>query len=239
MEHRFAMLPNDAHRQCWQLLPWMVTGSISTNDRAHIERHLVDCAACRAELALQRELYAHFQRDDTVMLAPQTGLQKLMARIEDSVTSLDPRPENARSPAAVEKRPPPLSRWLGVAAALHVLIVGAVLALVWQERQAQWSAPRFTTLSSPGLDDSSTAGATPDNGVILRVVLQPHASNAALQALVRSVDAQLVAGPSEAGVYSLRLMDAKNDADIARALERVRADPNVIFAEHPGVQIGP
>ena len=58
-----------------------------------------------------------------------------------------------------------------------------------------------------------------------------------VNAMLRSVDAQIVAGPSEAGVYTLALRrrsDAAATGDAAvidAALLRLRADARVLFAE--------
>jgi hypothetical protein len=86
-------------------------------------------------------------------------------------------------------------------------------------------------LSSPG-----TASA---DGALLRVVFNPETSAAQVQTLLRSVGAQVVAGPTEAGVYTLRLERKPDESAVAQALSQVRADGSVVFAEHVSVERKP
>jgi hypothetical protein len=89
-------------------------------------------------------------------------------------------------------------------------------------------APKFSTLSS---------AATPTaRGPILRVVFKPETPASQMQELLHSVHAQVVAGPTEAGVYTLQLDRRRDAADVSQALEQVRADGSVIFAEHVSVE---
>lgn len=221
-------LPNDLHRECWLMLPWIVTGRIAAADKQRIERHLLECAECRAELEAQRSLCEQVRRDDSVMLAPQSSFQKLMERIdsgeppigEDSSIEM---PADAPAPA-VSSSPKRAPRWLAIAAAVQALAIGGLLALVWQMRHAEMSAPRFTTQSS--------AAAPAPSGIVLRVVFRPEMTNAELQDLLHGVDAHVVAGPTEAGVYSLQLAEGTPGREVGEALAKVRANPNVVFAEH-------
>jgi hypothetical protein len=50
--------------------------------------------------------------------------------------------------------------------------------------------------------------------------------------VLRSISAEIVAGPSEAGVFTLALPEDPQTADrVHQALIRLRAEPQVIFAE--------
>lgn len=205
------------------MLPWIVTGRIAASDKQRFERHLSECADCRAELEQQRELCEKIRGDEAVMLAPQASLQKLMARIDSNVP--EPLEPSNTTPVSLPKLPlktRTVSRWLAFAAALQTIAIAALLGLVWQQREAEMNAPRFTTLSAPAAQPS---------GALLRVVFSAQMTNAELQQLMRSVDATVVAGPTEAGVYTLRLTRGSSAQDIGAALTQVRADPNVVFAE--------
>jgi hypothetical protein len=70
----------------------------------------------------------------------------------------------------------------------------------------------------------------------MRVVFRRDVAVAEVNALLRQLPAQIVAGPSEAGVYTLAVPVANpNTADkkkvAADLLARVRADTRVLFAE--------
>jgi anti-sigma factor RsiW len=217
-------MSNDTHEYCWKMLPWFATGRLSASDLQRVERHLEECASCRAELAEQRELCTHIRRDEPLMLAPQSSLQKMMTRIdagESSNTEINSEvgePTNVivDFPAARTAKPRSY-RWLAIAAAVQTVAIAFLLALVT-------TAPRFATLSS---QNTATA-----DGALLRVVFKPETPAGQMQALLHSVNAQVIAGPTEAGVYTLRLERKPDESDIAQALSQVRADGSVIFAEH-------
>lgn len=225
-------MTTDTHEYCWNMLPWFVTGRLSGEDAQRIERHLESCAACRAELAEQRELCVHIRRDEPLLLAPQASLQKMMARI-DASASRDPTLEVAPTseiPTSIPVKGRPY-RWLAIAAALQAVTIAVLLAFVLRGTTQEMTAPRFTTLT--------TGSTVNEGGASLRVVFKPETQAAAMQSLLRSVKAQVAAGPTEAGVYTLRLTNAADERDVSRALSQVRADKSVIFAERVAIESKP
>ena len=219
-------MAKELHEDCWKLLPWFVTGRLSASDQQRIERHLEECAACRAELAEQRELSMHIRRDEPLLLAPQASLQKMMARIEGEPETLLDDDESHVAPVAA--RAPRPRRWLAIAAAVQTIMIVFLLAFVGRQTAAELTAPKFNTLSSPA--------APAARGPILRVVFKPETPASQMQSLLHSVHAQVVAGPTEAGVYTLQLDRKRDPADVSQTLEQVRADGSVIFAEHVSVE---
>ena len=208
-----------AHEHAWQLLPWFVTARVSADDAQRIERHLETCAECRAELETQRELSAAFRADEPVMLAPQASLQKLLSRIDAST------PDAAVFESEPYRAPKPRThRWLAIAAAVQAIAIGALLVVLWQQFDERLHAPRFSTMTSSA--DQSASGA------ILRIVFRPETPATDLQRVVRSIDAEIVSGPTEAGVYTLRLHRTASDAQVAETLSRIRREHEVVFAEH-------
>ncbi|HVF17094.1 MAG TPA: zf-HC2 domain-containing protein, partial [Steroidobacteraceae bacterium] len=179
-------MTTDTHEYCWNLLPWFVTGRLSGENSQRIERHLESCAACRAELAEQRELCMHIRRDEPLLLAPQASLQKMMARIDasasrDPAVEVEPTPE---VPIAIPVKVRPY-RWLAVAAALQAVTIVVLLTFMLRGTTHEMTAPRFTTLTT-----GSTAS---ESGASLRVVFKPDTQAAAMQSLLRSVNAQVAA----------------------------------------------
>lgn len=219
-------MSKEMHEDCWKLLPWFVTGRLSASDQQRIERHLEECAACRAELAEQRELCLHIRRDEPLLLAPQASLQKMMARID--MSEPEALVDDAANAEPAEVQAPRPRRWLAIAAAVQTIMIVFLLALVGRQTAEDMTAPKFSTLSS--------AAAPTARGPILRVVFKPETPASQMQALLQSVHAQVVAGPTEAGVYTLQLDRKRDAADVSQALEQVRADGSVIFAEHVSVE---
>jgi hypothetical protein len=102
-----------------------------------------------------------------------------------------------------------------------IATVGIVLVtlLLWLTPEPQREAG-YTTLANP-----PAAGA---RAAQIDVVFTRNTTAAEIETLLKEVDAEIVAGPSEVGRYGLRLR-SDND-DVARALERLMLDPHVRLA---------
>jgi len=217
------------HQECWELLPWVVNGRLSGAEATRVTQHLQQCTRCSVELQAQQQLCDALRREDPVLLAPQAALRKLWQRIDTQVPgcdepspaldamSQDGMPASAAHPADADA--PRISRSMRIAlAAQTLLIVGLVGWSGWQAFE-RWQAPRFVTLTAPN--------ASAQRGVV-RVVFAADMSLGDMSELLRSIHAEILAGPSPAGVFTLGL-PAETAADaVARGL---RADPHVRFAE--------
>ena len=85
----------DTHAEAWALLPWLATGRIAPEDREWVEAHVQGCAECRAELASQRLVASHVNRQESTSPQPaaseeQRSFNKLWARIEASESASTP-----------------------------------------------------------------------------------------------------------------------------------------------------
>lgn len=204
------------HREVWDLLPWHVNGSLDDAQSGRVEKHLAECGECRAEHATQLALQQQMRADETVVQTPHAALRKLMARIEheDSMPAVI---------ASEHSRPSRRTRWL--AAAVVVQAIGLITlagVMTWKLQEIR-AAPRYETVSSSIAPGSRKPAA--------RVVFAASLSIGELAELLRSVNAQIIAGPSEAGVYTLVFADAVNDQAAAVAVVRLREHTDVRFAE--------
>ncbi len=208
-------------REVVELLPWLAGGTLEPAERAQVEQHLASCAACREEAERCRDERQLLRAQAAPSPSPHpTHLDRLFVRIErgdglgeegDGQTAPAAGPLAPRRQSWLRRTPAP-ARWL-LAAQLAAL---AGLGF-WTLQERADAPPAFRTLGA------ATAPAGD-----LRVVFAPTTSEAELRALLLSIRAILVAGPSAAGAYTLALpADESREA----ALALLRADPRVRLAE--------
>lgn len=210
------------HRQAWELIPWLVNGRATAEERRLVEEHLADCADCRAELELQRRI-GQAMRAEAAPEPPADhapALRRLWQRIDaEAVAGAAPPPRRAGA----------LARALLAAVVIEAVGIAALSAALL-DRDAAPRGP-YVTLSAPA---DGAAHAT------IRAVLAPELSLDRLRILLGASHLQIVGGPSEAGVYSLAPRSLREDIGTPAALAQLRADPGVRFAEpvdaaaHPG-----
>ena len=245
------------HQECWELLPWVVNGRLSGTDAARVSQHLQECSRCSEELHVQQQLCEAMRRDDPVLLAPQSSLKKLWQRFDtpalSQTTALSETtvPQTTVSektmqsaheaaliqecvPASIAASPmPPASglsrRMLLALAAQALLIVGLLAWSGWQTLE-RWQAPRFVTLTTPSTP-AERQGA-------VRVVFLPDTKIQEMNELLQIFEAQVLAGPNTAGVYTLGLSRTANaDADVVAG--KLRANRHVQFAESTAATVQP
>jgi hypothetical protein len=225
------------HRECWELLPWLVNESLTEAQKQRLEGHLEQCDSCRREAQEQELLREHMRREEAVLYAPQASFQALLNRIDDPRSGQVPRPVEYHHGS----RP---AKLLAAAVAVGALaIIGISSVSAWRLREERFAARYSTLTSSPEVVARVPAA---------RVVFAPTMSLAQLSELLRTYNAQVVTGPSDAGVYTLMFVPRTDDqraahtnrddgrapgdtasmeALVAAAIPALRKDPNVLFAE--------
>lgn len=202
---------SEVHERCWNSLPWLVNGSLPETERQWVATHAMSCPECREEWARHLELHRQMRGGDDATAAPSASWNKLLARIEA---------HDAQAPSSMPSESRRGAARRGLVAALWiqgVTIALLALALLGTETPA----PRYSTLSSV---------AAPTSRSTVRVVFAPDASIAQINRLLREIEGQLIAGPSEAGVYTVAI-DARA---ASTAISTLRSRPGVLFAE-PGI----
>jgi hypothetical protein len=216
--------PLGAHGECWNLLPWIANESAAAKDTARVEEHLRGCRECQEELEFQRQLREAIRSEEAIVLAPQTSLNKLLQRID----SVDVDDEEAAAPVplapVITRREPARMRWLPIAAAVQGVAIAGLLSALWLQSRDDLTAGRYSVLTTP---TAAVAG-----GPVIRVVFGGNVALEDMNRVLRSIDAQIIAGPSEAGVYTLGLASAAADkSGVETAIAQLRADSRVKFAE--------
>lgn len=174
------------HRQVWDLIPWVLNNTANDEERREVEQHVERCSDCRDEFEFQRLLQARVSRGDGLQGNPRPALDRLWARIDDTVL-----------PAAAAWQRPAGSSWLVRGLALAVLLeaigLGAAGTALWTPATQQ-PAASYQTLTAP-------AAELP--GASIRIVFAPSLSLAQVAAILQPLQLQIVGGPGPAGSFSL------------------------------------
>jgi hypothetical protein len=225
------------HRSAWDLIPWLVNGTVAENDRADLQHHVQNCAACREEIETQRALLQGMRTRPQVESMPHGSLQKLWQRIDaqqfdgpadaamhdtsaTAATSAIP-PTSVIHPASAQRaaRSPRALRWLAAAVVLQAVLLGILATILLRGPQGQTDGA-YRTVSTPA--------AVPGPASV-RAVFSPDMTLGELQALLERAHLRIVNGPSPDGVYTLAT--ASRTDDPKQALLTLRAHPGARFAE--------
>jgi len=213
----------EIHAEAWELLPWLVTGRLAPDDHARVTRHVDECEECRREVDLQAAIRAGLEGDSRVEYAPQPSYQKLMARIEE-LERAAPEDDAPSAPAPSRRAPPArIPRWLTGILVTQGAMAAALVLLIGFQSFERFLAPSYQTLTS--VEPSAAMRGN------LRVVLAPDVTVREFSALLGSVGARVVAGPSDAGAWTLAIPYAVDSPRFEAALRQLKLDPRILFAE--------
>jgi hypothetical protein len=233
-------LHDPAHRQTWDLIPWLVNDTLDDALRRIVEGHLSECADCREELAFQRKVHAGMT-DDSPNVAAPAAMARLFERIDAEDEALpggrafDPLEAELARPAALPAKGERRLR-IGhlLAAAVIVEAVGLVGlgTMLAGQRDAADAASDYATLSQ-GAERSASAS--------IRLVPSPTLSLGELQALLgkshlRIVDSNAGGTILALGFVSPSMLPENAEAAESRrrldeALQQLRANSGVLLAE--------
>jgi hypothetical protein len=197
--------PHSNHEHCWELIPWVVNGRASDAEQRAVLAHVEDCTECRDELARHRELHSQMRGTDDVIAAPNASWQALLAQIDKQSTA------EAASPHRIKRR------WLIAAVWVQAVAIAGLAGAVFTSSALR--EPAYTTLSTPQALDQRAA---------VRVVFAPTATLNDINQLLHLVECDIIAGPSEAGVFTLATAEGK---DVHGIIAKLREHSEVLFAE--------
>jgi hypothetical protein len=216
------------HDEAFELIPWLVNGRLSSEDRDGLERHLVDCEDCRREVDAQRRLRTAIRQvESNIEYAPQASFQKLWARIEESDPgavsggAIDHQGRPSDAPAAASQAASQRRRWMMAAATVLAVGLGLLVASQWRGMMPDGAAA-YRTVTTPPVQ--------PDRAGQIRAVFSPSVTVEELTSMVSENRLTIVGGPSDSGVYTLAVQPGE-DLPVADAIARLRSDPRVRFAE--------
>jgi hypothetical protein len=214
------------HDEVTALIPWYVNGSIGEHERERLDAHLLLCANCRDALAQERRVYQSVSAAPAVEYMPAASLKRLQARLDSiDVPASAAAPPAMPAAAGQRRRTMP---WQGLMAASVAVMAVALTWLAadrWMQARAQ-AANYFTV--------TSAAPRVP--GEVIRAVFSPTITLTELQSILDAAQLRIVAGPTEAGVYSLA---ANSKRSVNASLALLREHSNVRFAESTQLNSGP
>ena len=217
MEREISTPDDPEHASMTELLPWYVNGTLDDAERSRLEVHLRACPVCRADLTFETRVQDTLAAETPIDYIPAASLK----RLQDRLDGLDIE-AGAKTPVPTMRHQTnrPIRWHLAVAASTAILAVA--LALI--------AADRWTRSGARPLANYHTVTSTRPTapGEAIRAVFAPTITLVELQALLDESQLRIVAGPTEAGVYSLAPTSAR---PIDSSLRMLRQNAAVRFAE--------
>jgi len=216
-----------SHRHAWETIPWILNGSASEAQTRSAQEHLRQCADCREALAFEQQLREAMMQPQTNLGDAEAGWQSLCARLDSNSASQKNWRESSRQPMPTPTRTRRgiSARWLAAAVIVEALALGAIVTASWINGAGRQPASEYHTLSRP---DAVNAAPT------IRMVLVPGMTLEQFRVLLSNAHLQVVAGPGEAGVWSLAPAEDVTSVATEAALRELRRNPQVRFAEPIG-----
>lgn len=221
------------HLAVQQVLPWYGAGALCATEQAMVARHLDTCAACRADVTLQRQVRLA-EPALPAGLDVEAALARLMPRLDHVAPSgAAPVSGSRAGTGAVSPWRGRLLRlldalgggWRNWALAVQCLVIAGLGVALWSADGGQArDTPVYRALGSGAV-------AAPD----VVVMFQPEARLADVQRVLQASGARIVDGPTVTGAY---LVDVEA-ARMPQLLAVLRTDPAVRLAEPLGARAAP
>ncbi|AOD14797.1 zf-HC2 domain-containing protein [Xanthomonas fragariae] len=212
----FFIAPGKECSHAWELMPAVLLDSATEEENTWLIAHLAKCASCSAEFAQQNRLRQALALPSTVKLDANTGLQRLLGRLDA------PEQHAAPAPVAATRRS---GSWTvrALAAAALVQAIGLGVMGVKLASPAPVPAHDYRTLSS------ATALPVPQGAI--RVVPDARMSVADWDRLLHAQQLQVVGGPNEMGAYTVVPAAPQPPAQPRQTVQQLRANPGIRLAE--------
>jgi hypothetical protein len=196
-----------SHARAFELLPWLVNGTLDGQERDAVEQHTRACIVCRREIKEQQSLYAATRSRRTVDVSAEAGFDRLNSELDEI-------------PAASARRQLRYAA-AGRFAAAAAAGVAVLAVLLWLTPLPRLDAGNYSTLAT-----APAAGET-----LLDLVFADATTAAEIQGLLDEIGGEIVAGPTPLGRYSVRVTVAAHDeARFDALLAELAADRRVRFA---------
>lgn len=194
------------HTRAFELLPWLINGTLAGAERAAVEQHVRACIVCRRELKEQQRLHAAMRARRTADVSAEAGFDRLDAELDAVAGAAPPRWRIRYATAAS----------FAVAAAAGIAVLAILL----------WLAP----LPDLDRDGYETLATPPADAALVDIVFADETTAAEMRDLLADIDGEIVAGPSRLGRYSVRVASGRANDRLDKLIGVLAADPRVRFA---------
>jgi hypothetical protein len=202
-----------SHEQASELLPWLVNNSLAEAERDLVHAHAVSCVVCRRELHELENLRDSIANVSAATEIPAPDMRRINSRI-DALIEKESRGQLLLSSIHEFFRSP----WRFAFIAQTAVVAVLATVLLWPAADE----PAFTTLTNPQ--------ALPE-GQYVRVVFKPALPASELSSLLDTMNLTIVDGPSDRGVYTLRLSETLTTADREAVVADLSSNESVMFAQ--------
>lgn len=209
-----AMHPD--HNRIWELLPWYLNDSLTLAEHDDVRRHLGECLVCRRELTRLECL-------SVAVAAPtaEHASAQAFARLSQQIHATRPSwPQRLGAMLANVFEPVPLFAGAALLVVSSVLVGMIVLS---GNSDVRYGEQPFQTLGNQVRAPSELSHP------LLRVVLRDETGDSGLDAWLERHAAELVDGPSEIGVLTVRV--AMGSRTFGTVIDAIRADQETLFIE--------
>jgi hypothetical protein len=205
------------HEEVTTLIPWYVNGSLGEQERQRLDAHLLLCGNCRDALAQERRVYDSVSVEPAVEYMPAASLKRLQARLDSLDAAACAPPPAAAAAHRGRRRSLPWQGLMAASLAVMAVALSWLAADRWMQSRAPTSGYVTVTSARPRVP-----------GEVIRAVFSPAITLIELQAILDAAQLRIVAGPTEAGVYSLA---ANSERPVSSSLALLRRHSDVRFAE--------
>ncbi len=212
------------------LLPWYVNDSLHTDEKNRVESHLKSCIQCRAELLELNKIAQWVCEHDPLSSQAHASFSNLMDKIQQEDSKILTDQEKQSVPVDFKNRIFRSNNKLtifgyAVFAQAAVVLLGLTL-LIKSALLGSFEQPvtQFHTLSDGQQIHLNTNE--------IRVVFSKNIQEAQINRVVSSLPGKIVSGPSEQGVYVIRIENNKiAESEISELVRNLRKNNQIIFAE--------
>jgi hypothetical protein len=198
-------------------IAWYPEG-LDAEARGAVEAHAADCAACREEIA--------FVCGEASPELPREESERVYTRVMQRIEAYEEGQRAGRAAVARGARRAFARPGLRAAALLLAACAGAAAAIVGMRLGPSGDAVYRTASGTPDVSAAGPARAE----VALDVVFQTDATAEHIHEALRAIGGEIVSGPTQLGVYRVRLAPSA-DAGAAAKVLRGEGKGVATFAE--------